>query len=428
MIDSAVIKVRAGNGGNGITSFRREAFVPRGGPAGGDGGKGGDVILSASTSVNTLLRFQKERWLEAESGDKGGPSNKTGKSAEDRVVQVPVGTEVWDITRGEPGFLIGDLVAPGAQLIVARGGAGGLGNARFAAATNQAPLLAEAGELGEEKTLRLSMKLLADIGLVGMPNAGKSSILAAISAARPKIANYPFTTLEPVLGVVYHQLDAFVVVDIPGLIEGAHRGVGLGDEFLKHIERTRVLAHVVDGSEPGAAVRVRTINEELRQFNPDLAKRPQVVVVNKLDLIEEAGTRSQVERELRAELGPDVKLLFISAVTRAGIDTLIVEMHRALQYVPRTFAAGDGAVDSGTVLRPAPVGAVKAVEMVDDGEFRIVHPRALRLARGSNLDDWQVLVQFQRKLGDLGVTRELEKAGIRPGDTVIVGDREFEWD
>ena len=429
MIDSAVIKTVAGNGGNGAASFRREAFVPRGGPDGGNGGKGGDIIFSADTGVNTLLKFQKESVLHARSGADGGTSNKTGKSADDMVIQVPVGTEVWDITDGEPGFLVGDLIAPGAQLIVARGGAGGLGNARFAAATNQAPMLAEAGEPGEAKTLRLSMKLLADIGLVGMPNAGKSSILASISAARPKIANYPFTTLEPVLGVVYYQLDAFVVVDIPGLIEGAHTGVGLGDEFLKHIERTRVLAHVVDGSEADPAARMRTINDELRQFNPALADRPQIIVVNKTDIIDELEMRDEVEEGLRAELGRNVKLIFVSAATRQGMDELVVEMWRSLQDVPRLPASyEDGAVDSGMVLRPKPVGAARSVEVVAGGSYRIVHPRALRLARGSNLDDWQVLVQFQRKLGDLGVTRDLEKAGIKPGDTVIVGDMEFEWD
>lgn len=401
--------------------------MPRGGPAGGDGGHGGSIVFVASTSVNTLLKFQKGMVLKAGEGDAGKSARKTGQDGEELRVDVPIGTEVWDLTVGRNGELMGDLSNDGDTLVVAKGGQGGFGNTRFASSTNQTPMLAEAGEPGETRDLRLNLKLLADVGLIGMPNAGKSSILASISAARPKIANYPFTTLEPSLGVVYFEHDAFVVVDIPGLIEGAHSGVGLGHEFLKHIERTRVLAHVVDGSEPDVVERVRTINEELAKFNKRLASTPQLVVVNKIDLFEDAEQQEWLEDELHAALGDDARVIFISVATRAGVDLLIAEMLRLLQQLPRESV--DEATDHrGPVLRPKPAGFRNAVQVVDEDIYRIVHPRAVRLARGSNLDDWTTLVQFQRRLGELGVTRELEAAGVVSGATVIVDDMEFEWD
>ena len=426
MIDSAQITVRAGNGGNGIVNFRREAFVPRGGPAGGDGGHGGSIIFVASASVNTLLKFQQGMILSADSGENGKSAKKTGRDGEDLQVEVPVGTEVWDVTEGKPGVLIGDLAEAGETLLVAKGGQGGYGNTRFASSTNQTPMLAEAGETGEEKELSLNLKLLADVGLIGMPNAGKSSILASISAAKPRIANYPFTTLEPSLGVVYVDHDAFVVVDIPGLIEGAHTGVGLGHEFLKHIERTRVFAHVVDASELDVVDRVRTINSELEQFNERLADTPQLIVLNKIDLLEDADIQEWLEDELHAAFGDDVTIVPISAATRAGVDDLILEMRRMLTQLPR--AADPDDERRGPVLRPRPVDSRGFVEVFEEDVYRITHPRALRLARGSNLDDWTALVQFQRKLRDLGVTSELEAAGVVPGATVIVDEMEFEWD
>jgi GTP-binding protein len=432
MIDSAQITVRAGNGGNGVVNFRREAFVPRGGPAGGDGGNGGSVVFVASTSVNTLLKFRKGMVLQAKDGEQGGSARKTGATADDLEVDVPIGTEVWEVKGGRKELIIGDLSAEGQRLVVAKGGHGGFGNTRFATSTNQTPMLAEAGEPGEERDLRLNLKLLADVGLVGMPNGGKSSILATVSAAKPKIANYPFTTLEPSLGVVYFEHDAFVVVDIPGLIEGAHSGIGLGHEFLKHIERTRVLAHVVDGSEPDVVERLKTINEELRLFNARLASTPQAIVVNKIDLFEDPGQQEWLEDELHAAFGDDIEVLFISAATREGIDKLIAEMRRMLLQLPRPGSPEDEnepAIGSGPVLRPTPVGKKKkSVEVVDEDVYRIVHAKAVRLAKGSNLDDWHVLVQFQRRLAELGVTKELETAGVVAGSTVIVDDMEFEWD
>ena len=427
MIDSAEISVRAGNGGNGVVNFRREAFVPRGGPAGGDGGRGGNVVLKASTSVNTLLKFQRGMVLSAKNGEPGKSARKTGRDGDDLEVEVPVGTEVWDVSTSREGFLLGDLASEDETLVVATGGQGGYGNTRFASSTNQTPMLAEAGEPGEERELRLNLKLLADVGLIGLPNAGKSSILASISAAKPKIANYPFTTLEPSLGVVYFEHDAFVVVDIPGLIEGAHKGVGLGHEFLKHIERTRVLAHVVDGSELDVVERIRTINEELTSFSQKLAETPQMIVINKADLLDDGDMTEWLEDEVHAAFGDEISVISISAATRQGIDLLIAEMRRHLIQLPRegTSELGDGA---HTVLRPRPINESSGVELVEEDVYRIVHPRAVRLARGSNLDDWTTLVQFQRRLKDLGVTRELEEAGVVAGATVIVDEMEFEWD
>jgi GTP-binding protein len=295
--------------------------------------------------------------------------------------------------------------------------------------TNQEPLLAEGGEQGEYKALRLELKLLADIGLIGMPNAGKSSILAGISAARPKIANYPFTTLNPVLGVVYHQLDAFVVVDIPGLIEGAHEGTGLGDEFLKHVERTRVLVHVVDGSESDIAVRLKTINQELAEFNAELANVPQIMVVNKQDLPEVSELRAEIEEQVRDVVGDGKRVLFISAATHEGVDQLVTEMWRQLQQTPRSpVAADEPTSEEEQVLRPQPRRREPEIQQVDDSTYRVLHPRAIRLARGSNLDNWHALVQYQAKLSDLGVTRALVRAGVKTGDIVQVEDWEFEWD
>ena len=406
-----------------------------GGPAGGNGGRGGHVILIADVSVNTLLPFQSRKLIGANNGARGGASNRTGKSGKDVEVKVPVGTEVWDVTPEQPYSLIGDLVEQGQTLMVVNGGRGGSGNARFVGSTNQEPLLAEAGEYGEHKNLKLELKLLADVGLIGMPNGGKSSILAAISAARPKIANYPFTTLSPVLGVVYHRLDAFIVVDIPGLIEGAHEGIGLGDEFLKHIERTRVLAHVVDGSEPDVAGRLETINRELAEFNPALADVPQITVVNKLDLDEVKVSRSEIEEQVRRVAGDERQVLFISAATHEGIDQLVQEMWWQLQQAPRSAldarpeaAEAAAEAEETPVLRPQPRRRAPEVERVSEDAFRVLHPRAIRLARGSNLDDWQTLVQYQAKLSDFGVSKALTRAGIQTGDTVHIEDWEFEWD
>jgi GTP-binding protein len=321
-IDSARIEVRAGDGGNGCVSFRREKYVPRGGPDGGDGGRGGDVILQVDPGLNTLLHVHHRRLIRADSGRHGQGGHKTGASGQDALVPVPPGTVVHDTANGRP---LGDLVEHGQRLVVARGGRGGRGNARFATAENRAPRRAESGEAGEQRVLELELKLIADVGLVGLPNAGKSTLLARISAARPKVAAYPFTTLEPYLGVVTasdDELQTLVVADIPGLIEGAHQGAGLGIQFLRHIERCRVLAHLVDLADPAPLPdRVDAIRGELAAYSEELHGRPWRLVGTKTDaLAEREATLVELDRTAR-EFG--VPWCAISAVTGDGIDQLV---------------------------------------------------------------------------------------------------------
>ncbi|MDN5347287.1 MAG: GTPase [Clostridia bacterium] len=326
--DEAKIYVRSGDGGNGAVAFRREKYVPRGGPSGGDGGRGGSVILIADPSLHTLVDFRYKRHYYAQRGEHGQGKNKHGKNAPDLILKVPVGTVVRDAQTGE---LLADLSEAGQQVVVAAGGRGGRGNARFATPTNRAPTYAEKGAPGEERWLYLELKLLADVGLIGLPNAGKSSLLARISAARPKIADYPFTTLTPNLGVVsLGEGRSIVVADIPGLIAGAHEGAGLGLKFLRHIERTRLLLHVIDvsfKSGPEILADWETVRKELRAYDPELEARPQIVAANKIDL---PGARENVDL-LREKLGSEYEIVPISALTGEGIDGLLYRIEQKLR-------------------------------------------------------------------------------------------------
>jgi GTPase len=320
-IDRAKIHVQGGNGGNGVTAFRREKFVPRGGPSGGDGGRGGDVFVVADGSLNTLLHLRYNPRHIAERGLHGEGSNRSGHTGEDLVVNVPVGTQIFDSETGE---LLADLAEPGARWLAAKGGRGGFGNAHFATSTNRAPRYHQEGGKGEERDLQLELKLLADVGLVGFPNAGKSTFISTVSAARPKIADYPFTTLEPNLGVVdLGDFRTFVIADIPGLIEGAHAGAGLGDRFLRHVERTKLLLHLVDVSSMSGRETVSdylTVNRELEAYNPELAVRPQFVVATKLDALDE---RDRLE-SLKTQVEKDGKRFFaISSATGEGVRELV---------------------------------------------------------------------------------------------------------
>lgn len=333
-IDRAKIHVQGGDGGNGVTAFRREKFVPRGGPSGGDGGRGGDVALVADASLNTLLHLRYNPRHVADRGLHGEGSNRSGRDGEDLIVRVPVGTQIFDADTGD---LLHDLSHDGARWLAARGGRGGFGNSHFTSSTNRAPRYHQTGSKGEERELQLELKLLADVGLVGFPNAGKSTFISTVSAARPKIADYPFTTLEPHLGVVdLGDFRTFVIADIPGLIEGAHAGAGLGDRFLRHIERTKLLLHLVDVSslpqqEPVAAY--ETVNQELASYNEDLAARPQFVVATKIDALDDP----QRLESLRARAEQDGKSFFaISSATNQGVRELIHAVSAKLEKLSKT--------------------------------------------------------------------------------------------
>lgn len=330
-VDEATITVQSGDGGRGCVSLRREKYVPKGGPDGGDGGKGGDVLIAASAARRTLYQFRFKRQFAAQRGGYGQGQNKSGKAGADLTIEVPPGTLIFNAETDE---CLKDFQQPGEIFIVARGGRGGQGNARFKSATNRTPRFAQPGEPGQTLSLKLELKLLADVGLVGLPNAGKSTLISAVSAARPKIADYPFTTLTPILGVVKTgRGEPFVMADIPGLIEGAHTGTGLGTQFLRHIERTRVLVHLIDAAaiDPAAPLAAYdTINNELACYNPQLVEKPQIVVLNKMDL-PDARERAAV---FAAAFGKDRPLLTLSAATGSGRDALLTTLLRLLDRGP----------------------------------------------------------------------------------------------
>jgi GTP-binding protein len=338
-IDRVKIHVRGGHGGNGVTAFRREKFVPRGGPSGGDGGRGGDVWIVADSSLNTLLHLRYNPEHIADRGRHGEGSNCSGRDGEDQIVRVPVGTQIFESSSGE---LLQDLAADGSRWLAAKGGRGGFGNSHFATSTNRAPRYHQSGSEGEELELQLELKLLADVGLVGFPNAGKSTLISTISAAKPKIADYPFTTLEPHLGVVdLGDFRTFVVADMPGLIEGAHQGAGLGDRFLRHIERTKLLLHLVDVSSVSgrdAVADYLTVNHELRSYNPDLANRPQIVVATKIDALDEPERLKALKQQAAAD---GLSFFEISSVTNQGTKELVAAIARKLDELTESSRQAD---------------------------------------------------------------------------------------
>jgi GTP-binding protein len=341
-VDEVKIHVKAGDGGDGAVAWRREKFIPRGGPAGGDGGNGGDVVLEVDPQLSTLLDYRYVREHRARNGEKGGGSDMNGKDGADLVLRVPPGTVVKDAATGAQ---LVDLGAAGERVVIAKGGRGGLGNMNFASSTNQAPRYAEDGTAGEERDLVLELKLLADVGIVGYPNAGKSTLISRISRARPKIADYPFTTLTPNLGVVGWRERSFVVADIPGLIEGAHAGAGLGHQFLRHVERCRVLIHLVEGAnpEPGRAPKadLDAIDAELAAYSEELAKKPQIVAVTKIDVPEARAAGVKLQKLLGRRKKP-VPVHLVSAVTGEGLDALLDAVGRALFKEARSHRGGGG--------------------------------------------------------------------------------------
>ncbi|MEA3337717.1 MAG: GTPase ObgE [Chloroflexota bacterium] len=415
--DQTTINVKAGDGGNGIVAFRREKFVPRGGPAGGNGGKGGDVILHADSSLNTLLPFKYKVHFRAERGGHGGGSNKQGKRGKNEVVRVPAGTAVFLRDSDDQ---IADLVQDGQEVIVARGGRGGRGNTSFKSATNQAPRLAEKGEPGEEHWLRLELKLIADVGIIGVPNAGKSTLLSVVSRAKPKIADYPFTTLVPNLGVAVVDHRDFVLADIPGLIEGAHAGSGLGHQFLRHVERTRMLIHMINGLSPDPLGDFEAINTELQLFNPLMASKPQIVVFNKMDLSEVRELWPLVKEEFE-NMGV-VNPMAISAVAGENVQMLLRRTLAMLDELPDEQRAP---VEIA-VYRPEIDENIFEIEKLED-HWRVRGKRIERAATMTNWDYYEAQLRFQRILEAMGVSAALEEAGVEDGNTVMIGDTELVW-
>ncbi|GBD23911.1 GTPase Obg [bacterium HR29] len=417
MLDSVVIEVIGGRGGHGYVSFHREKFVPKGGPDGGDGGRGGDVYLRAVDDVYTLEQYRSRRRFEAGPGGNGAANLKHGADGEDLVLDVPVGTVVIDEASGD---VIADLKRPGQRVLVARGGRGGWGNKRFATSTNQAPHYSQKGEPGQRVVLRLELRLLADVGLLGLPNAGKSTLLAAVSNAKPKIAAYPFTTLEPMLGVVEVGWERFTLADLPGLIEGASEGYGLGFEFLKHVRRCRVLAHLVDCTSPDPVTDYELIRGELRAYDPSLDSIPEVLVVTKADLDGEAAQRAAAL--LTDHTGRET--FVISALERQGLEPLVARLMELVRAAREAEAARG--VESVPVLRPAPQERFRVVRE-GDGRFAVEGERVVRFVEMTDTGMEGAEDEIVRRLERWGVAKALRRAGVRPGDRVRFGSVELVW-
>ncbi len=419
-IDVVVISVRSGKGGDGVVHFRREKYEPLGGPDGGDGGKGGDVVFEVLPTLNTLSTFRHSTKYAAQDGKNGAKQNMTGHSGKDLIIHVPPGTIIFDHRKGD---VLGDLIEPGQQLIIVKGGRGGRGNARFANSRDQAPRQAERGAPSQEIELRLELKLIADIGIVGVPNAGKSTFLSVVTNAKPKIAPYPFTTIEPNLGVAeLNDETTLIMADIPGLIEGAHLGVGLGHDFLRHIQRTRVLIHLLDGTAEDPVSDMIQINSELALFDPGLGRKPQVVALNKMDLPDAQARWSEIEAELRRRnLVTKGNLFAISAVTGQNVRDVL---YRASQRLAETPALEE--ITTIPVYRMESDPSQFTIERTADGW--LVKGEALERAAAMTYWEYDASIRrFQRILHALGVEDALRKAGIQEGDMVIIGEYELEW-
>ena len=423
-IDKSTISVRAGDGGAGKSSFRREKFVPKGGPDGGDGGRGGDVILEVDANVNTLLNFRYNRKYVAENGVAGDVKRQYGRGGADCVIKVPAGTVAKDAATGE---LIADLTEIGQRAVVAKGGRGGRGNAKFKSASRRSPTFAEFGEPGEARDILLELKLLADVGLVGYPSVGKSSLIASVSEARPEIAEYHFTTLVPVLGVVRLDYEKnFVMADIPGLIEGAADGVGLGHDFLRHVERTKLILHIVDA----AAVEGRNpvedfhkINAELRRYSEKIAARTQILVANKIDIPAAAENLPALEK-LAAETG--IKFFAISAVTHAGVDALIKYVGGWLDEHAKDFEP-TAATDAVKIFDVEKSDDEVIIERNDAADFIVRNKNLEKIVAMTNFDNSEGLRRFQFIWRMKNLDAKLKSRGIKEGMTVRIGDMEFEW-
>lgn len=420
-VDEATIYVKAGNGGNGCVAFRREKFVPKGGPAGGNGGRGGHVILLADPAVRTLIDLHLQRTYKAPDGQHGQGNKKHGADGEDFIIRVPIGTSVYD---AETGKLLADLVKPGQKVIVARGGKGGKGNAAFTTPTRQTPVFAEMGELGEERTLRLELKLLADVGIIGYPNVGKSTLISKISAARPKIADYPFTTITPNLGTVRVDNFSFVVADLPGLIEGAHKGLGLGHQFLRHAERTTLLLHMVDiaaveGRDPIRDFEV--INAELRLYGKKLSEKHQIVVANKIDLHKAS---ENLERCLPYWRERGYEVFPVSALTGQGLELLVYRVAELLKTMQAFNISNEDWFEEeieAPPIRKPPL----TIEKINEETWLVSGGGVEELTRLINANHHQALAEIKNRLIRRSIWKAIKKAGAKIGERVLVGDVEL---
>jgi len=426
-VDQVNVYVKGGDGGNGMVAFRREKYVPMGGPAGGDGGKGGDVIFEVDEGLRTLMDFRYQKHFKAPRGENGGPKNQHGRNAKDLIVRVPPGTVVYDRETNE---MICDLTEHGRRAVIAKGGRGGRGNTRFATPANPAPHHAENGEPGEEREIRIELKLLADVGLVGFPSVGKSTLLSVVSSAKPKVADYHFTTIVPNLGVVALDDDrSFVIADLPGLIEGAHLGAGLGHQFLRHIERTRVIIHVIDM----ASVEGRDpyddyvkINDELRQYEWRLMERPQVIAANKMDL---PGAEANLKafKEKLSENHQEVDIFPISAASKQGLKPLLYHVADLLEKTPAfPIAAAEDQVSQVTYRLEEEEPAFR-ISRDDDGAYVVSGPKIEKLFKMTDFNRDESVRRFARKMRAMGVDDALRERGIEDGDTVRILDFEFEF-
>jgi len=420
-VDRVKIEVRAGKGGNGAVSFRREKYIPKGGPDGGDGGKGGEIIIEADEKVGTLVELYNHPHQRAQDGESGRGGNKKGKDGEDLIIKVPLGTVIEDIDRS---IMLGDLVSNGQWIAVAQGGQGGLGNSSFKSSIRRRPRFAQKGEPGEEKRLYLSLKIIADVGLVGYPNVGKSTLLSRISSAKPKIADYPFTTLNPHLGVVkVDEIKSFIAADIPGLIEGAHQGTGLGDKFLKHIERTKVILHLIDGSDikkENPLHHLKAINKELNNFSKELARKPQIIAINKCDL---PSTKENLDILKKTFVKEGYQVFPISALVGEGLNALIYHISSFLDELKsrEEKEIPEALPKKEPVYKFTPRFKITK----KDNVFEVSGEEIERIVAMTNFDNEEAIDHFQKIIKKIGLEKSLIKRGIKEGDQVKIKEMIF---
>ncbi len=417
--DTAELEVVAGKGGDGLLSFRREKYVARGGPDGGNGGKGGDVILVADHNANTLSKYRTTRSMKAESGQQGGGNKRNGKAGEDITIYVPAGTII-----SEDGVQLADLSVNGASVIIAQGGRGGFGNSHFVSSTRQAPRIAEKGEEGQKRLLSMELKLVADVGLVGLPSAGKSTFLSVVSNARPEIGDYPFTTLIPNLGVVQIDDGDMVVADMPGLIAGASLGKGLGDEFLRHIERTSVLLHLIDVHSEDLVADYKTITKELADYNPELAKKPRIIALTKADSVD-AKELEKLRKQVQKAAGK-IPVLAISSIAKQGVTEVLREVYKIVEKAQQERLEAEPKPDDIPVIElETPTDYWQVV--AEDKAYRVTGVRLEGFARRTNWDSAEGVERLRDIMRKVGVAKELRKLGAKPGDTIKILDNELEW-